>query len=368
MTAAGVVAAEAVSFTGRALSRGGSDGEIPSLASPRPAAPPARATSPEAAPFRLAGRRVWVAGHRGMVGAALMRRLAGTGSELLTVTRAECDLRDQAAVTGWMAQARPEVVILAAATVGGIAANAARPATFLYDNLAIATNVIEGARQAGVAKLLFLGSSCIYPRAAPQPIPEEALLTGPLEPTNEAYAIAKIAGLKLCAAYRQEHGCDFISVQPTNLYGPGDNYDPEGSHVLPALLRRFHKARLARAPEVAVWGSGAPLREFLHVDDLADALVFLLERYSGMVPVNVGSGQEVSIAALARMVADVTGYAGRITFDPARPDGTPRKRLDCSRLHALGWDRARPLAQGLAETYADWCAAGNSSGRPGRRA
>ena len=257
--------------------------------------------------FDLSGKRVWVAGHRGMVGSAVVRRLAGEDVEVLTVSRTELDLRDAAAVRAWLKAARPEVVVLAAAKVGGIAANDALPADFLYENLAIETAVIHGAFETGVSKLLFLGSSCIYPKLAPQPIPEEALLTGPLEPTNEWYAIAKIAGLKLCQAYRRQHGCDFISAMPTNLYGPGDNYDPEHSHVPAGLIRRMDEARRGRAPQVAVWGTGKPLREFLYVEDLADACVHLLRTYSGETPINVGSGQEVSIADFARLVARAVG-------------------------------------------------------------
>jgi GDP-L-fucose synthase len=300
--------------------------------------------------FPLAGKRIWVAGHRGMVGSALARRLGREGCEILTVDRATLDLRRQAETEAWIAEARPDAVILAAARVGGIAANDAHPGEFLHDNLAIQTNVIEGARRTGVAKLLFLGSSCIYPRLAPQPIPEEALLTGPLEPTNEWYAIAKIAGLKLCQAYRRQYGCDFISAMPTNLYGPGDNFDLQASHVLPALIRKAHEAKAEGRPELVIWGSGTPLREFLHVDDCADALVHLLETYSDDGHVNVGSGEEISIAGLAELVTEVTGYAGRIVYDRSKPDGTPRKRLDISRLTALGWAPRIDLAAGVAET------------------
>ncbi|MFC7703152.1 GDP-L-fucose synthase family protein [Plastorhodobacter daqingensis] len=304
--------------------------------------------------FDLTGKRIWVAGHRGMVGAALVRRLAREEVTLLTATRADCDLTDPAAVRGWIGRERPQVVFLAAARVGGILANATRPADFLYDNLMIAANVIHAAHASGVEKLLFLGSSCIYPRLAPQPIPESALLTGPLEPTNEAYAIAKIAGIKLCESYRRQHGADFISAQPTNLYGPGDNYDPDSSHVLAALLRRFHEALISGASEVTIWGSGTPLREFLHVDDLADALVFLMRHYSGAVPVNIGSGHEVSIRELAGIIARIVGCEARLRFDTSRPDGTPRKRLDCSLIEGLGWSGARGLEVGIAQTYAAW--------------
>lgn len=302
--------------------------------------------------FRLAGRRVWVAGHRGMVGAALVRRLQGEGCEILTVGRDALDLRDQRGVRAFVGDMRPEVIVLAAARVGGILANDTRPVAFLHDNLEIVANVLRAAHEAGVVRLLNLGSSCIYPRLASQPIREESLLTGPLEPTNQWYAVAKIAGLKLVEAYRREHGRDWISAMPTNLYGPGDSYDPATCHVLPALLRRVHEARLSGAGSVTVWGSGRPRREFMHCDDLADALVFLLEHYSGDLALNVGSGQEVSIAELARIIAEVVGVGGlRIVFDPSRPDGTPRKRLDCSRLHALGWNRCRDLRTGIAETY-----------------
>ncbi len=306
----------------------------------------------EAAPFRLEGRRVLVAGHRGMVGAALLRRLAREPVELLTASRQELDLTRQAAVEAWFADHRPEVVILAAAKVGGILANASFPVDFLEQNLLIEVNVIRAAARSGARKLLFLGSSCIYPKLAPQPIPEEALLTGPLEPTNEWYAIAKIAGLQLCRAYRRQYGADFISAMPTNLYGPGDNWDLATSHVVAALIRKAHEAREAGAPELEVWGSGTPLREFLLVDDLADACLFLLRHYSEEAPINVGSGEEVSIRALAELVCAVVGFAGRLRFDPGKPDGTPRKRLDTTRLESLGWRARTPLRDGLALAYA----------------
>lgn len=305
-------------------------------------------------PYTLAGKRVFVAGHRGMVGGALVRRLASEGCEVLTASRAELDLTDQHAVRDWFAAHRPQAVFLAAAKVGGIHANNSYPVDFLAQNLQLQTNVITSAHDSGVEKLLFLGSSCIYPKFAEQPIREEALLTGPLEPTNEWYAIAKIAGIKLCQAYRRQHGADFISAQPTNLYGPGDNYDLANSHVLPALLRKFHEAKEAGAPEVVVWGTGTPLREFLHVDDLADALVFLMKVYSDEVPLNVGSGVEVSIRELAETIAKVVGYEATLTWDSTKPDGTPRKLMDSSRLHALGWTRARGLEEGVQETYANW--------------
>jgi GDP-L-fucose synthase len=301
--------------------------------------------------FPLAGKRVWVAGHRGMVGSALTRRLAVEACEILTVGRETLDLTRQAEVEAWVAQARPEAIFLAAARVGGIGANAARPAEFLAENLAIQTNVIEAARRTGVTRLLFLGSSCIYPRLAPQPIPEEALLTGPLEPTNEAYAIAKIAGLKLVQAHRRQHGLDWISAMPTNLYGAGDNFDPETSHVLPALIGKAHAAKLAGAPRMTIWGTGAPRREFLHVDDGADALVWLMTRYSGDLHVNVGSGEDLTVRALAELVCEVVGFTGEIVSDPSRPDGTPHKLMSGDRLKALGWRPKIGLREGIAETY-----------------
>jgi GDP-L-fucose synthase len=304
-----------------------------------------------AAEFSLAGRRVWVAGHTGMVGAALVRRLASEDCEILTASRSEVDLTRQAETEAWIAQKRPEAVFLAAARVGGILANSRAPADFLHDNLMIEANVLNGAAAAGVGKLLFLGSSCIYPRLAPQPISEEALLTGPLEPTNEAYAVAKIAGLKLAAAYRSQHGCDFISAMPTNLYGPGDNYDLETSHVLAALIRRAHEAKAAGAEALTIWGTGTPRREFLHVDDCADALVHLMKVYSDTPPINVGCGEDISIRDLAHLVSEVVGFTGRIETDPSRPDGTPRKLLDVARLAALGWRSRIGLREGVASTY-----------------
>ena len=296
--------------------------------------------------------KIYVAGHLGMVGSAVVRRLDTDGfTNLVLRTRKELDLTDQAAVDAFFANERPEFVFLAAAKVGGIHANDTYPAEFLRDNLAIQTNVIHSAWKHSAKKLLFLGSSCIYPRDCPQPIKEEYLLTGPLEPTNEWYAIAKIAGLKMCQAYRKQYGFDAICAMPTNLYGPGDNYHPENSHVVPALIRRFHEAKLADAQEVVVWGSGTPLRELMHVDDLADALVFLIQRYDGEAIVNVGSGQEVTIAMLAQLVASIVGYTGAIQFDPRKPDGTPRKRLDTTRLTALGWQARMDVASGLQATY-----------------
>lgn len=306
-------------------------------------------------PYALSGRRVYVAGDRGMVGQALLRRLAREDCTVLTAPRT-LDLRDQAATQAWFCDARPDTAIIAAGRVGGIMANASAPAAFLYDNLMIAANTIEAARQAGVAKLLYLGSSCIYPRDAAQPMREDALLTGPLEPTNEGYALAKIAGVRLCAFYRREHGCDFISAMPTNLYGPGDNYDLAGSHVLPALIRKAHEAKTAKTPTMTVWGTGGALREFLYVDDLADACVFLLRNYSGEAHVNVGSGEEHSIRDLARLVVDVVGFEGSIAFDTAKPDGTPRKLLDGTVLGTLGWRAGTPLRAGIAHAYADYLA------------
>jgi GDP-L-fucose synthase len=302
--------------------------------------------------YTLREKRVWVAGHRGMVGSALLRRLACEGCELLTATSAALDLRRQAEVEAWMARMRPDTVLIAAAKVGGIAANDSLPADFLYDNLMIEVNVIAAAHATGVQKLLFLGSSCIYPRLAPQPIPEEALLTGPLEPTNEWYAIAKIAGIKLAQAFRRQHGCDFISAMPTNLYGPGDNFDLATSHVLPALIRKAHEAKAAGAAEMLVWGTGKVMREFMHADDCADALVFLLQRYSGAAHINIGHGEEISIAGLARLVADVVGFEGALRFDTAMPDGAPRKLMDGGRLTAMGWRPRISLEDGVRSAYA----------------
>ena len=300
--------------------------------------------------YDLAGKRVYVAGHKGMVGSAIVRRLAGEQCEILTADRA-VDLREQAAVRGWFADNRPDAVVVAAAKVGGIFANDAFPAQFLYDNLMIEANLIEAAHRNGAEKLLFLGSSCIYPRLAPQPIPEDALLTGPLEPTNEWYAIAKIAGIKLCQAYRRQYGCDFISGMPTNLYGPGDNFDLASSHVLPALMRKAHEAKLAGAASIEIWGTGTPRREFLHVDDLADACVFLLKDYSGEEHVNIGSGQDLPIIELAQIVCDVVGFAGSITRDTSKPDGTPRKLMSGDKLASMGWQPRIALHEGIAQTY-----------------
>ena len=297
--------------------------------------------------YDLTGKRIWVAGHRGMVGSAVVRRLAEEPCEVLTAGRDTLDLTDQAAVRDWMQKTRPDAIVMAAARVGGIKANNDFPVDFLLQNLLIET---------------------IYPKLAPQPIPETSLLTGPLEPTNEWYAIAKIAGIKLCQAYRKQYGRDWISAMPTNLYGPGDNYDLESSHVLPALLRKVHEAKVAGAPSVELWGTGTPLREFLHCDDLADALVFLLKEYSGNDHVNVGSGSEVTIRELAEVIARVVGYDATLTFDTTKPDGTPRKLMDSSRLHALGWNRARPLEDGIAHAYAHWLEHGGRETGPMRAA
>lgn len=303
--------------------------------------------------FELAGRSVYVAGHRGMVGSALVRRLEREECRILTADRS-VDLREQASVRRWFDENRPEVVIVAAAKVGGIQANDRFPAQFLYDNLMIEANLVEAAHRHGATKLLFLGSSCIYPKLASQPITEDSLLTGPLEPTNEWYAIAKIAGIKLCQAYRREYGSDFISAMPTNLYGPGDNYDLAGSHVLPALIRKASEAKASGASELVVWGTGTPRREFLHVDDLADACLFLLKNYDGEDHVNVGFGEDIPIADLARMVSKIVGFTGNLVFDTDKPDGTPRKLMDSSRLNAMGWHPSIALEDGIARALADF--------------
>ena len=301
--------------------------------------------------FDLTAKRVWVTGHRGMVGSAVVRRLSSEPCEILTTGKGELDLRRQADVEAWMAANRPQVVVMAGAKVGGIHANNTYPADFIYDNLTIETNTIRAAAETGVEKLLFLGSSCIYPREASQPISEDSLLSGPLEPTNEWYALAKIAGIKLCQAYRRQHDCDFISTMPTNLYGPGDNFHPVDSHVPAALLRRFHEAKETGLDEVTVWGTGQPRREFLHVDDLADACVFLLKHYSDEPQVNVGTGEDITIAEFAEAVRKVVGWEGRLVFDTSRPDGTPRKVLDVSRLTGLGWRASIGLEEGLRGYY-----------------
>jgi GDP-L-fucose synthase len=311
--------------------------------------------------FDPKGKRIFVAGHAGMVGSALVRRLGREGCTMLTAGRDRLDLTRQDATEAWIARSRPDAILLAAARVGGIAANSAFPAAFIVDNLAIALNVIRAAHAAKVGKLVFLGSSCIYPRLAPQPMSEDMLLSGPLEPTNEWYAVAKIAGIKLCQAYRREHGDDFVSVMPSNLYGPGDNYHPEHSHVPAALIRRFHEAKLLRAPQVTVWGSGAPRREFLAVDDLADGCVFVLKHYSAQEMINIGTGEDVTIAEFAACVADVVGYEGEIVFDRTRPDGMPQKLLDVSKLTRLGWQARTPLRDGLAQAYRAFVADGGGA-------
>jgi len=308
--------------------------------------------------FELRGTRVYVAGHAGMAGAAIVRRLAAEHCTILIEDRQSLDLTRQAETERWLERTKPEVVVVAAARVGGIAYNNAYPVDFLADNLAIELNLIRGAQAAGVRKLLFLGSSCIYPKLAPQPMTEDALLTGPLEPTNEWYAVAKIAGIKLVEAMRRQLGADFISVMPTNLYGPGDNYHPEHSHVPAALIRRMHEAKLAGAASVTVWGSGTPHREFLFVDDLADACVFVLKSYSDAGFLNIGTGTDVTIAEFARLIAEVVGFKGKLTFDKTRPDGTPRKLLDVSKLTALGWRAQTDLRVGLAAAYQDFLAGG----------
>jgi GDP-L-fucose synthase len=304
--------------------------------------------------FDLKGQRVYVAGHNGMAGSAIVRRLAVENCDLITVDRKALDLTDQSATEQWLARTKPDAVIIAAGLVGGIYANDTFPADFIADNLAIGLNVIRGSFKAGVKKLLALGSSCIYPKLAPQPMSEDALLTGPLEPTNEWYAVAKIAAIKLCDAYRKQHGADFISVMPTNLYGPGDNYHSENSHVPAALIRRFHEAKIANAPSVTVWGTGKPRREFLCSDDLADACVFVMRHYSAPGFLNVGTGRDVTIGEFAQTVMDVVGYRGKIVYDTARPDGPPRKLLDVGKINALGWAAKIPLREGLAAAYADF--------------
>lgn len=302
--------------------------------------------------YSLEGKRIWVAGHRGMVGSALVRRLEQENpADILKVTRSEVDLTDQAATARWIGREKPDAVFIPAAKVGGILANDTYPADFLYDNLMIAANVIHACHMAGVEKLLFLGSSCIYPKFADQPIVEDALLTGALEPTNEWYAIAKIAGIKLCQAYRKQYGDDFISAMPTNLYGPGDNYNLETSHVIPALIRKAHEAKLAGAKSMEIWGSGTPRREFLHADDCADALVHLMKVYSSPEHVNVGSGEDITIEELARLIMDVTGFEGGLTKDTSKPDGTPRKLMSADRIRALGWTPGIPLREGLETAY-----------------
>lgn len=304
--------------------------------------------------FDMTGKRVFVAGHKGMVGSAIVRRLQGEGCEVLTASRNTLDLRNQAMVQSWFANNRPDAVFLAAAKVGGILANDRYPADFLYDNLMIEANVISAAHAIDVEKLLFLGSSCIYPKFAPQPISEDALLTGELEPTNEWYAVAKIAGIKLAQAYRRQHGRDFISAMPTNLYGPGDNYDLANSHVLPALIRKAHEAKVACAEAIEIWGTGTPLREFLHVDDLADACIFLMKAYSDSQHLNVGSGEDIAVIDLAQLVCDVVGFEGGIRRDLTKPDGTPRKLMSGAKLAALGWRARISLREGIAGAYREF--------------
>jgi GDP-L-fucose synthase len=303
--------------------------------------------------YRLAGKRVFVAGHRGMVGNALLTRLAGENCEIQTVGRADVDLRRQDAVERWIKANRPQAVIVAAATVGGIFANDSRPAEFLYDNIAIEANLIEAAHQVGVEKLIFLGSSCIYPRLAPQPLTEDALLTGPLEPTNQWYAIAKISGIMLCRAYRRQYGCDYISAMPTNLYGPGDNFDLQQSHMVPALLAKAHAIKTKGGGELEVWGTGAPRRELMYVDDCADAIVFLLKNYSGEEHINIGIGSDYTVREIAEQVARTVGISPNLRFDRSKPDGTPQKLLDTSRLRNMGWMPPTSLERGLRQTY-DW--------------
>ncbi len=307
--------------------------------------------SETATPYALSGKRVWVAGHRGMVGSALVRRLASEGCEVLTAGRADADLTNQEQVRSWMAKQRPDAIFVAAAKVGGILANSTYPADFLFNNLMIEANIIEAAARLGVEKLLFLGSSCIYPKMANQPIVEDSLLTGPLEPTNEWYAIAKIAGIKLAQAYRIQHDLDFISAMPTNLYGPGDNFDLNSSHVMPALIRKADDAKRSNAREIVMWGTGTPRREFLHVDDCADALVHLMKNYSGYEHVNVGSGEDITILELTRLVADVVGFRGEIVHDLTKPDGTPRKLMSADKLLAMGWQPRISLQDGVTATY-----------------
>lgn len=301
--------------------------------------------------FPLDGKRVWVAGHRGMVGSALVRRLQTTTATIVTAARDKVDLLKPSDVRSYISSSAPDAIIIAAARVGGILANDTEPAAFLYENLMIASNVIHAAYEAGIAKVVFLGSTCIYPRLAPQPMPESSLLTGPLEPTNEWYAVAKIAGVKLCQAYRIQHGCDFISLMPTNLYGPGDNYHPTQSHVVAALIRKVHEAKVTNSRKVVLWGSGSPRREFLHVDDCADAIAWLLQTYSGPDIVNIGTGEDVTIRDLAEIIAEVVGWRGEYEYDTSKPDGTPRKLVDVTRLHSLGWKSQISLREGLRNAY-----------------
>lgn len=305
----------------------------------------------ERASYSLTGKRVWVAGHRGMVGSAICRQLEKEECDILSIGRETLDLRNQDAVLNWMTREKPNAIFLAAATVGGIYANDTRPAEFLYENLVIETNIIHSAKLNNVEKLMFLGSACIYPREAKQPMSENALLTGPLEPTNEWYAIAKIAGIKMCQAYRRQYGCDFISAMPNNLYGPGDNFDLESSHVVPALIRKFHEAKEQGRSSVEIWGTGKPLREFIYVDDCASALVFLMKNYSDEEHVNIGTGEEISIGDLAKSVSNTIGFKGSLEFNPEFPDGAPRKLLNCQKISQLGWQAEVDLEKGLALAY-----------------
>ena len=306
-------------------------------------------------PYRLTDKRVWVAGHTGMVGSAIVQRLALENCTILTVPRSRLDLRCQADVTDWVSKTAPDSIVVAAATVGGIQANYERPAEFLYDNLTIETNVINAAYQANVDRLLFIGSACIYPRGAAQPITEDALLTGALEPTNEWYSIAKIAGIKLCEAYRRQYGCNYIAAMPNNLFGPNDNFDLESSHVIPALIRKIHEAKFLSIDSLTLWGSGEPMREFMHVDDMADAAVFLLKFYSDYQHINISSGEEISIRDLAALIAEVVGWKGTFNFDSRKPDGAPQRLLDNSRLKQMGWRASTSLREGLTQTYAWYC-------------
>jgi GDP-L-fucose synthase len=301
--------------------------------------------------FDLAGRRVWVAGHRGMAGSAIVRRLALENCQIITVPRSDLNLLFQSEVNAWLADHKIDVIFVAAATVGGILANSTRPADFLYENLVIATNIMHAARHTGIKKLLFLGSSCIYPRLAQQPMREEYLLTGALEPTNEWYAIAKIAGIKLCQAFRRQYGCDFVSVMPTNLYGPGDRYDAQDGHVVAALIMKIHAAKVANSETVELWGSGTPRREFLYSEDLADACVFVMKNYSGEMFLNVGTGRDMTVLELAKSIGKVIGWTGSFTFDISKPDGMPRKVMDVSRLRALGWSASTDFETGMKEAY-----------------
>ncbi len=312
--------------------------------------------------FPLEGKRVWVAGHRGMVGSAIVRRLASEGCEILTAGRDVLDLERQSAVETWIAENKPDAIFMAAAKVGGILANDTYPADFLYNNLVIETNIVDAAWRSGVGKVLFLGSSCIYPKFAPQPIMEDALLTGPLEPTNEWYAIAKIAGIKLAQAYRKQHGCDFISAMPTNLYGQGDNYDLNSSHVMPALIRKAHEAKLAGAHSITIWGTGTPRREFLNADDCADACVYLMKTYSDFEHVNVGSGEDVTILELAQLVCQVVGFEGEIVTDTSKPDGTPRKLMSADKLRGMGWSPSIALPDGVQSAYRAFLSANAAPG------